>query len=230
VYGAGHHHAIFNGKANIINSTNAYNTIINGEQNIITDGGYATILGGIYNKITGATNYSSIVGGYDNLNEGNYSGIFNGTLNRIKNSATEHSSILSSYSSTTEGDYSHVVGGLYNQALASQSVIVGGRENLITAGSENSEMIGSRNSIISGTSIDTTFINTISSNSGGYDRIAMISTSGRTATTNDATFVENLVVFNYANLNFADDTAAAAGGVVLGQVYHNAGALRIRIV
>jgi hypothetical protein len=39
-----------------------------------------------------------------------------------------------------------------------------------------------------------------------------------------------LVVFNYSNLNYADDTAAAAGGVVLGQVYHNAGALRIRIV
>jgi hypothetical protein len=44
-----------------------------------------------------------------------------------------------------------------------------------------------------------------------------------------STFVENLVVFNYAALDFADDTAAAAGGVVLGQVYHNLGALRIRI-
>ena len=58
----------------------------------------------------------------------------------------------------------------------------------------------------------------------------MLSCSGRTATTNDATFVENLVIFNYSNLNYADDTAAAAGGVVLGQVYHNNGALRIRVV
>jgi hypothetical protein len=42
--------------------------------------------------------------------------------------------------------------------------------------------------------------------------------------------VENLVVFNYAALDFANDTAAAAGGVVLGQVYHHNGDLRIRIV
>jgi len=90
-------------------------------------------------------------------------------------------------------------------------------------------MVGCRNSVISGTSQDVTMINTISSNSNGYDRIAMLATSGRTATVSDATFVENLVVFNYAGLNFADDTAAAAGGVVLGQIYHNNGAMRIRI-
>ena len=58
----------------------------------------------------------------------------------------------------------------------------------------------------------------------------MLGTSGRTATTDSATFVENLVVFNYAALNFVDDTAAAAGGVVLGQVYHTGGVLKIRIV
>jgi hypothetical protein len=58
----------------------------------------------------------------------------------------------------------------------------------------------------------------------------MLSCTNRSATRNDATFVENLVVFNYAALNFADDTAAAAGGVVLGQVYHTGGTLKIRIV
>ena len=31
-------------------------------------------------------------------------------------------------------------------------------------------------------------------------------------------------------LNFVDDTAAAAGGVPVGGMYHNAGAIRIRIV
>jgi hypothetical protein len=30
--------------------------------------------------------------------------------------------------------------------------------------------------------------------------------------------------------NFANDAAAAAGGVPLGGVYHNAGAVRVRIV
>jgi len=45
----------------------------------------------------------------------------------------------------------------------------------------------------------------------------------------DCTTVNMLQVANYANLNFADDTAAAAGGVALGQLYHNAGVVRVRI-
>ena len=34
---------------------------------------------------------------------------------------------------------------------------------------------------------------------------------------------------NYANINFADDTAAATGGVPLGGVYHTSGSLKIRV-
>ena len=45
----------------------------------------------------------------------------------------------------------------------------------------------------------------------------------------DSTTVNRIAYADYANLNFADDTAAATGGVPLGGVYHNAGALRIRI-
>ena len=42
--------------------------------------------------------------------------------------------------------------------------------------------------------------------------------------------MNQVALANYANINFADDTAAATGGVPLGGVYHNAGAMRIRIV
>jgi len=52
---------------------------------------------------------------------------------------------------------------------------------------------------------------------------------GVTAVYADGTTVQNFAIANYASLNFADDTAAATGGVPLGGVYHNAGALRIRI-
>lgn len=45
----------------------------------------------------------------------------------------------------------------------------------------------------------------------------------------DSVSVNQFVIQNYASLNFADDTAAATGGVPLGGVYHNSGALRIRI-
>ncbi len=90
--------------------------------------------------------------------------------------------------------------------------IFGGIGNSISSGNYNSILGGENNSITGGTNV------------------SMIGCSGRTATRSTATFVENLVVFNYAGLNFVDDTAAAAGGVVLGQIYHNNGALRIRIV
>ena len=43
------------------------------------------------------------------------------------------------------------------------------------------------------------------------------------------TTVNQFAIANYANINYADDTAAAAGGVPLGGVYHTSGALKIRI-
>ena len=41
--------------------------------------------------------------------------------------------------------------------------------------------------------------------------------------------VNQLAMANYANLNYADNAAAAAGGVPLGGVYHTDGALKIRV-
>lgn len=50
-----------------------------------------------------------------------------------------------------------------------------------------------------------------------------------TASVANYTTTQNLQLTNYASLNFADDTAAAAGGVPLGGIYHTSGALKIRI-
>ena len=91
-------------------------------------------------------------------------------------------------------------------------------------------MNGVSNTLNSSGYYNNIFNGTGNSITGTTSGATMISCSGRTATTSNATFVENLVIFNYTNLNYADDTAAAAGGVVLGQVYHNSGALRIRVV
>lgn len=51
-----------------------------------------------------------------------------------------------------------------------------------------------------------------------------------TAAVANYTTTQNFQLTNYAALNYANDAAAAAGGVPLGGVYHNAGAARIRIV
>jgi hypothetical protein len=114
------------------------------------------------------------------------------------------------YDSETDGYGSVAIGDLA-RTNGSFGITIGG------SGHTNN---GNYNTIIGGFNNVTT----------SYTGATMLNTKSRSATTNDATFVENLVVFNYSNLNFADDTAAAAGGVVLGQVYHNNGALRIRIV
>jgi len=50
-----------------------------------------------------------------------------------------------------------------------------------------------------------------------------------TASTVDTTTLKLLQIANYATINFADDAAAATGGIPLGGVYHTSGALKIRI-
>lgn len=87
---------------------------------------------------------------------------------------------------------------------------------------------GVSNTLNSSGNYNNIFNGTGNSITGTTSGATMIGCSGRTATTNNATFVENLVIFNYSNLDYPNDSAAAAGGVVLGQVYHNSGALRIR--
>ncbi len=46
----------------------------------------------------------------------------------------------------------------------------------------------------------------------------------------DSTTVNRLALLDYLDLNYADDTAAATGGVPLGGIYHTSGALKIRLV
>lgn len=106
------------------------------------------------------------------------------------------------------------IGNTLTNSGGAYSNLFGGSSNTITSS-------GQYNSILNGNG------NTISGTTSGS---TMVSTKSRVADQNDCLFVENLKLFNYSNLNFANDTDAAAGGVVLGQVYHNAGALRIRIV
>jgi hypothetical protein len=62
-----------------------------------------------------------------------------------------------------------------------------------------------------------------------HDRSVILGGVFLSSNYDDEVQVPNLTIAYYSVLNFADDTAAAAGGVSLGQVYHNNGDLRIRI-
>ena len=46
----------------------------------------------------------------------------------------------------------------------------------------------------------------------------------------DSVTVKKLAMLDYASLNFADDTAAASGGVPVSGIYHTAGTLKVRLV
>jgi hypothetical protein len=66
----------------------------------------------------------------------------------------------------------------------------------------------------------------------GGDALAQNSLAGPGVTVNTADYAgfQNLLLANYASLNYASDAAAAAGGVPLGGIYHDAGKVKIRLV
>lgn len=177
---------------------------------------------GYYNGILGSLNStvgfgiaSNIIGGQENTNNGGVSSIVASSSSNILGANVDNAIIIASNQSTIQDNSGRA--GLYSSNLSSintcpQSVVIGGNNNSMS-NCVTSAFIASQTSTIS-----------------SKTQAVMIATSGRTASQNYALHTENLVLFNYDNLDFADDTAAAAGGVVLGQVYHNAGALRIRIV
>ena len=214
--------------------------IIGGENNTCSNVAWGGIFNGIQNYMSGGNDVGNgIIGGYLNrfVFNGVYaSHIFGGRENRwhhfdgrAVDTRFSYGAIVAGYANRIEGNGTDTSGAhAFPIILGSKQSKIFGEESDDT-GTTGATIINSFSSSIKDSYLSAHF-ETESSTINGRTRAVMIGTSGRTATTDNATFVENLVVFNYANLNFADDTAAAAGGVVLGQVYHNAGALRVRIV
>jgi hypothetical protein len=70
--------------------------------------------------------------------------------------------------------------------------------------------------------------------SGALFVTGAFSVSGSQTYSGSANFLGRVIASGSGNSvlgsNYADDTAAAAGGIPLGGMYHNAGAIRIRIV
>ena len=222
ITGTGEHKQLYGGFGNTISGSGTFGTIINGNSNSITGGINNSILGGQSN--TNSSTRGTILGGINNQHSGTNGVVLGGEGNNAtgwiasvggyNNTASAEIGFVYGNQCIGQGQTIGIVGAEHGRTLGStyRSFIGGGLYNWMTDAT-NSAMIGGMNNTIT-----------------GGTNIAMIACSGRTATTSQATFVENLVVFNYAALDFANDTAAAAGGVVLGQIYHNNGAMRIRIV
>jgi hypothetical protein len=130
-----------------------------------------------------------------------------------------HSVSLGNAIENNIGTYSVVIG--YNNRAGIAPTFNGNSYGVLIGSGHRAETTGFYNSILGGAN------NTISGTTSGTTLLGM---TNYTPTRNDAAFAVAYVMTNYAALDFANDTAAAAGGVVLGQIYHHNGDMKIRIV
>lgn len=209
------------GRSSVINAS--YGVVISGRNGVCNGANSATIAG--YGCTS--TGNGIVAGGIFNngSNMGGYESIFGGQSNTITSNSALISSIFGGYQNTiTDGRFTSIYGGKSNTinisvTNTSYSNIFGGQSNSITSSGETNNILGGQNNTIAGSS----------------DNVTMINCSSRTGTDAYTTYVETLEAFdgivmnNYSSLNFANDSAAATGGVPLGGLYHNAGAMRIRI-
>lgn len=179
---------------------------------------------GGYDFTTGRSNvnsgqYGVMLGGYSTNNAGYMSGTF--VANDCEQTGgAGHRFTATSYGSFNYGEFGLILNDGDNLAKASGSTINGGSKNTLI--NTKASFIGGNNynAILQGQYVNIPI---------SYDHCVVIGVDNYTADTSNVVVVPGMVITNYSSLNYADDTAAAAGGVVLGQVYHNAGDLRVRI-
>lgn len=207
---------ILGGRDNKINNSNAqFGAILGGRNNQISSGTYEGMLGGRDNTNFG--DYGVMLGGYANSNGAYFGSTWGGESNI--NSGSYNYFIGGGFTNINNGNYNFLV----NCGTPS------GSQKLTFASSTNRNIaISSRVSTIQ--TDDNTILN--SDNvliPTGVSNVAVINNDSYTANTSNVVVVPGMIWTNYSTFNYADDTAAAAGGVALGQVYHNAGDLRVRI-
>lgn len=212
----------------------------------VASGDYATVSGGISNKASG--DYSMIVGGQQNQTLQPH-GVVAGGLDNVNNG--DRSVIVGGQENSSNASHSFVGGGYLNQTNVGYSTVSGGRSNVTSTNNYSSVIGGFQNTSSGQYAITGGFSNVASGTASiaiGYDNSATLTGSIAigyesvadilhgvaigyqvTAVYPDGTTVKNLAIANYASLNFANDSDAATGGVPLGGIYHNSGALQIRL-
>lgn len=232
----GENNGMVAGRGNVIGG-GEYN-FMGGGRSINITAFYSGALGGNGNSVTG--NYSTILGGSSNTQSGQWSSMIatdssNCTGQRTMVASCHNSDILGAPRfSTIMGGWNHTIS---TAADDDSLMILGGNGNTINnvGGSSNySTILQGSNQTISN-STDSIIVGGSNNTLAGGTNVIMLGCSGRTSTSDYTTYVETLEAFDgivlndYANLNFASDSAAATGGVPLGGMYHNSGDMKIRI-
>jgi hypothetical protein len=203
--------------------------------------GSAEITGSLtIDPVSDTSNALVINGGRINLSTGNYVDTIWFNVGNSNNtfSTTAKSPVMSLGASITNNSEAHGVAFGENHSISNT-----GYNTFIGGGNGNSIPGANKAAIIAGTSNTVNNIDSAilagSSNTVSHDRSVILGGSGLATTKADEAVVEKFtiagtatdvfVISNYASLNYADDTAAAAGGVPLGGVYRNGNFLMIRI-
>lgn len=251
---------IFMGNGNTISSTGVNNVILGGSGNALTAGDETFFLGGenntanggLYGGIVGGRNNtgggrSYIFGGNNNSvgPDASLVGAFNFTGLRLNSPEGTAVVLGGRYNTTnTNGAQREVfLGGIFNKLYAGNPsegmVLIGGDGNLIGGGTyaspsqttvNHAHIENSKSCQISGGTQNEIINSTGSTLNAGTTNTTIISCNGVAGDQSDMVYVPALILANYASYNYPDDATAAANGIQLGGIYHNAGALRVRIV
>lgn len=204
--------------ADILSNASIANVIIGGNTNSINDGSYGAIIASRNVVSTGIGNPRGV---YSSFDVDTY-----GAANTFIGSYTSEDCSIS----LNVG--SGILLGAANSAINSNKS-TGGASTSNDINYWNTSIVSSNNSFIVGNT-STTYRNVGIYNSdnvevNGKNNVVVLASTGYTATADNIVVVPQLVMTEYSSLNYSGDTAAAAGGVVLGGLYHDNGALRVRI-
>ena len=223
--------------------TNSDNSISVGQGNTMTFGTACAVFGlsntitgsntvterclvaGFSNSISGGAKSAIVLGGSNTLNTNGGQGIILGNSNNISGNQSNDSGYILGNNVTITTDSS---GNLQN------AFGIGANLDL-----QNGQMVLGYRNVSSGLSYppvnynqglgETKFVLSVGTQTGTNSNALIITEGGVTRGTSSVAQVPRIVMPTVVGFNFADDTAAAAGGIPIGGLYHNAGALRIRL-
>ena len=224
--------------------TNSDNSISVGQGNTMTFGTACAVFGlsntitgsntiterclvaGFSNTISGGAKSAIVLGGSNSLTTNGGQGIILGNANTVTGNAgvsSDSSYILGSSVTITEDPSS---------SLLQNAFAVG--SNL---GGDNGKMILGYRNLKSGYPAvnynqglgETKFVVSVGTTNTTNSNALIITEGGVNRGTSSAAQVPRIVMPTVVGFNFADDTAAATGGIPIGGLYHNAGELRIRL-
>ena len=224
--------------------TNSDNSISVGQGNTMTFGTACAVFGlsntitgsntvterclvaGFSNTISGGAKSAIVLGGSNSLTTNGGQGIILGNANTVTGNAF------------SSNDSSYILG---SSVTITEEPSTGNLQNAFAVGSnlggDNGKMIlGYRNLKSGYPAVDynqglgeTKFVVSVGTTSTTNSNALIITEGGVTRGTSSVAQVPRIVMPTIVGFNFADDTAAATGGIPIGGLYHNAGALRIRL-